>query len=115
MLNESKLSQYIRPALMIALIVAVLGVPLISGWLGLIWPEMASQSGKITMDLLASVPPTAWDAMQWLFAAYSIPKSAEKITAMLATPKPAPIEIVAQPIPLIAPNQEEDAPWTKAQ
>lgn len=94
-MNESKISPWIRPGLILWAAFMALGIALLAGGIELAVPGAGLQFGSAVMTVLGQVPPWLAQSLQALFGFYAIGKSGEKIAHALAGAKstsvPAPV------------------------
>lgn len=79
MAQESPISPWVRPAILIWAAVMAFGIALIAGGIEIFVPGAGERFGLTIMRTLAEVPEWVGDLLGTLFGFYAIGKSGEKI------------------------------------
>ena len=77
--RDSRISPWVRPALLGAVAFMALGVALISGIIDGFAPGYGARFGLGVMTVAAQTPDNLYETFQWMFAIYGLGKSGEKI------------------------------------
>lgn len=101
-MNDSPLTPWIRPALLLWAAFMAFGIALVAGALDLALPGVGDRFGKVVMGTMGIAPAWLADTVQAMFGFYAIGKSGEKIAGHMAlakVPRPDPQPLDEPPGP----------------